>query len=61
MYNASFLVLRWENEDPVRVAGQLHLTEFTLNSYWTTEELTSVSLRKNAFGNSSNVTSYITT
>lgn len=53
MYNASAMVLKWEEEDPVRVAKQLHLTEFTLKSYWTFEELTTVSLSRSAFGNNS--------
>lgn len=34
-YNASELLLNWEAEEPVVVANQLHLTEYTLLGHWT--------------------------
>lgn len=50
MYNASDLKLHWETEHPVKVAAQLHLTEFTLKNYWTYETEYATSLTRSAFG-----------
>lgn len=36
-YNASQLVLKWEEPDPVKVASPLHLTEFSLEDFTTIE------------------------
>lgn len=54
-YNASNLQFLWENEEPVKVANQLHLTEFFLARYWTTSELKPFGLSHSAFGNFSTV------
>lgn len=34
-YNASNLILKWEPENPVAIAPNLHLTEFVLDEMWT--------------------------
>ncbi|KAF2900928.1 hypothetical protein ILUMI_05251, partial [Ignelater luminosus] len=48
-YNASRLVLRWDDIEPVKVANQLHLTEFTLVRYHTFEKLAKASISHGAF------------
>lgn len=49
-YNASHLLLSWESEHPVKVATQLHLTEFSLKSYWTYATNVTSGLSRSAFG-----------
>ncbi|KAF5282474.1 hypothetical protein FQR65_LT14282 [Abscondita terminalis] len=48
-YNASKLILNWDNMEPVKVANQLHLTEFELEGYRTYEKLAPASLTRGAF------------
>ncbi|KAB0791640.1 hypothetical protein PPYR_03440 [Photinus pyralis] len=48
-YNASKLLLRWDVVDPVKVANQLHLTEFSLIRYNTLAKLVPASLSRGAF------------
>ncbi|CAH0397896.1 unnamed protein product [Chilo suppressalis] len=38
-YNASFLRLMWERDNPVRLSSELHLTEYSLIDYWTNESV----------------------
>ncbi|KAF5280509.1 hypothetical protein FQA39_LY18031 [Lamprigera yunnana] len=48
-YNASKLLLKWDEHEPVKVANQLHLTEFELVHYHTSEKLVPASLTHGAF------------
>ncbi|KAI5651857.1 neurotransmitter-gated ion-channel ligand binding domain-containing protein [Phthorimaea operculella] len=38
-YNASILRLMWENDNPVRLSAELHLTEYSLIDFWTNESV----------------------
>ncbi|KAK5640700.1 hypothetical protein RI129_009247 [Pyrocoelia pectoralis] len=48
-YNASKLLLKWDMVEPVKVANQLHLTEFSLVRYNTLAKLVPASLSRGAF------------
>ncbi|XP_022911647.2 pH-sensitive chloride channel 2-like [Onthophagus taurus] len=48
-YNSSQLVLKWDDEDPAKVASQLHLTEFRLLEHHTFSGETPAPLSKGAF------------
>ncbi|XP_017784957.1 PREDICTED: glycine receptor subunit alpha-1-like [Nicrophorus vespilloides] len=48
-YNSEDLLLHWADQEPVIVAGQLHLTEFKLISNWTYSTLVQASQNRGAF------------
>lgn len=48
-YNGSKLLLTWDDFEPVKVANQLHLTEFELQGYRTYEKFVPASLTRGAF------------
>lgn len=54
MYNASEVILSWEQKSPVTLAPELHLTEYVLLDMFTNETLINADLsdlRHGAFGN----------
>ncbi|RZC39752.1 cys-loop ligand-gated ion channel subunit, partial [Asbolus verrucosus] len=48
-YNSTNLVLHWDKDDPVKLANNLHLTEFLLTGTWTEENEVPASFSKGAF------------
>ncbi|RZB40812.1 cys-loop ligand-gated ion channel subunit, partial [Asbolus verrucosus] len=48
-YNTTNLVLHWDEDDPVKIATNLHLTEFVLSGTWTEEREVPASFTKGAF------------
>ena len=50
-YNSTNLVLLWVPEHSVKLANNLHLTEFILTDTWAEESEVPASFTKGAFGN----------
>ncbi|EFA09234.1 cys-loop ligand-gated ion channel subunit precursor [Tribolium castaneum] len=48
-YNSTNLILLWDKDDPVKLAKNLHLTEFVLSATWTEENEVPASFNKGAF------------
>ncbi|KAI4456334.1 neurotransmitter gated ion channel [Holotrichia oblita] len=55
-YNASQLILKWEEPDPVKVASPLHLTEFSLEDFNTIESTKPAPIKGGFSGNFSTLT-----